>query len=134
MAVAARVRRRRAGVEPAERGRPVEPPDERPEGRDPLGLEGWSGGKVDVRGDRPVDVAFSRGRLVIGQVDGGDSFPRRGWELVSPGPAAGQESVGTHDACWPKGTRAGRWTVATGGPVKDVASRMTRSLAPRVAS
>src|ERR1019366_2801136 len=63
-----------------------------------------------------------------------DSFPREGRFLVSPlvvGPD--HQSVGTHDPWKPKGTRAGRWTVATGGPANEVASRMTRSLASRVA-
>ena len=46
----------------------------------------------------------------------------------------GQESEGIQEPWKPNGTRAGRYTTATGGPAKDVASRITRSLAPRVAS
>ncbi len=86
-----------------------------------------------------------------------DSFPRTAFDLVALGVegsdqasadrgsgvggprirrrrTADQASAGTHDPWNPKGTRAGRWTVATGGPPNEVESRMTRSLAFRVAS
>ena len=45
-----------------------------------------------------------------------------------------QDVEGTHEPWNPNGTRTGRCTVATGGPENDVASRITRSLASRVAS
>lgn len=45
-----------------------------------------------------------------------------------------QEVEGNHEPWNPNGTLAGRCTVATGGPENDVASRITRSLASRVAS
>ena len=41
----------------------------------------------------------------------------------------GQDPVGTQEPWNPKGTRAGRWTTATGGPANEVASKMIRSLA-----
>ncbi len=58
--------------------------------------------------------------------------PGTGHHPVGGPPAQGVE--GTQELWNPKGTRAGRCTVATGGPEKEVASRTTRSLASRVAS
>jgi hypothetical protein len=49
-------------------------------------------------------------------------------------PRRRQESAGTQEPWNPNGTRAGRCTVATGGPANEVASRMTTSLASRAAS
>src|SRR5664280_1338122 len=116
------------------RGRPVGLPEERPLGREPPGVDGSLGGTVGVetacltgswieRRRAPLCCAGEGQFPMIGSPSGG---------TLDGGP--GQESVGTHDPWKPKGTRAGRWTVATGGPANEVASSMTRSLAPRVAS
>lgn len=122
------------GVEP--RGRPVGRPGDRPDGREPGGTEESVGGTVgwvpfDRRSDLPAPVtAASATGLSV-------SHGCR-WFWCHPEPApgvhTGHESVGTHDPWKPNGTRAGRCTVATGGPPNEVASRMTRSLASRVAS
>ncbi len=65
------------------------------------------------------------------------SLPPRPGRQGSPPPERTrptQGDEGTQEPWKPKGTRAGRCTVATGGPPKEVASRTTRSLASRVAS
>ncbi len=49
-------------------------------------------------------------------------------------PDVGHTEEGNQEPWNPKGIRAGRWTVATGGPENDVASRMTRSLVSLVLS
>jgi|ERR1035437_9995489 hypothetical protein len=91
-------------------------------------------------------VVWSIGRDVSSHRRGNYKFPTLGTSvgvtLTYPGRAraptlsAGrlQEVEGTHEPWNPNGTRAGRCTVATGGPENDVASRITRSLASRVAS
>ena len=92
-----------------DRGRPVGLPDERPVGRDPLGvgvsLDGTLGGECRiVRFDGAIyrqGTRFPR--------ESAESFPRPGQAQVSPPLTKGRhESAGTHDPCKPKGTRAGR--------------------------
>jgi hypothetical protein len=84
------------------------------------GAVGTKGAPRSGASQFPTEGPLTGGTLVPGAT-----------ELLDP---AAQESTGNHDPWNPKGTRAGRCTVATGGPAKEVASRITRSLESVVAS